>query len=88
MTDTVYDADPAWSPKGDQIAFRRRDRTEPKTQTSMSSTQMGRAQRSHLPMIPMPTSRTRHGRRQATRSPTRATPRRRHGQARRSIESG
>jgi Tol biopolymer transport system component/tetratricopeptide (TPR) repeat protein len=27
MTDTVYDADPAWSPKGDQIAFRRRDRT-------------------------------------------------------------
>jgi TIR domain/WD40-like Beta Propeller Repeat len=27
MTDTVYDADPAWSPNGDQIAFRRRDRT-------------------------------------------------------------
>jgi molecular chaperone DnaK len=27
MTNTVYDADPAWSPKGDQIAFRRRDRT-------------------------------------------------------------
>jgi Tol biopolymer transport system component len=27
MTDTVYDADPAWSPKGDQIAFRRRDRS-------------------------------------------------------------
>jgi Tol biopolymer transport system component len=26
MTDTVHDADPAWSPKGDQIAFRRRDR--------------------------------------------------------------
>jgi Tol biopolymer transport system component len=27
MTDTVYDADPAWSPKGDQLAFRRRDRS-------------------------------------------------------------
>jgi Tol biopolymer transport system component len=27
MTNTVYDADPAWSPKGDQLAFRRRDRT-------------------------------------------------------------
>jgi Tol biopolymer transport system component len=27
MTKTVYDADPAWSPKGDQLAFRRRDRT-------------------------------------------------------------
>jgi TIR domain/WD40-like Beta Propeller Repeat len=27
MTDTVYDADPAWSPTGDQIAFRRRDRS-------------------------------------------------------------
>jgi molecular chaperone DnaK len=26
MTDTVHDADPAWSPKGDQIGFRRRDR--------------------------------------------------------------
>jgi Tol biopolymer transport system component len=26
MTNTVYDADPAWSPKGDQLAFRR-DRT-------------------------------------------------------------
>lgn len=25
MTDTVHDADPAWSPKGDQIGFRRRD---------------------------------------------------------------
>ena len=25
MTDTVHDADPAWSPNGDQIAFRRRD---------------------------------------------------------------
>ena len=27
MTTTVYDADPAWSPNGDQIAFRRHDRT-------------------------------------------------------------
>jgi Tol biopolymer transport system component len=27
MTDTVYDADPAFSPNGDQLAFRRRDRT-------------------------------------------------------------
>ena len=27
MTNTVYDADPAWSPKGDQLAFRRRERT-------------------------------------------------------------
>ena len=27
MTNTVYDADPAWSPNGDQLAFRRRDRT-------------------------------------------------------------
>jgi TIR domain/WD40-like Beta Propeller Repeat len=27
MTNTVYDADPAWSPNGDQISFRRRDRT-------------------------------------------------------------
>jgi Tol biopolymer transport system component len=27
MTNTVYDADPAWSPEGDQLAFRRRDRT-------------------------------------------------------------
>jgi Tol biopolymer transport system component len=27
MTDTAYDADPAWSPKGDQLAFRRRERT-------------------------------------------------------------
>jgi Tol biopolymer transport system component len=27
MTNTVYDADPAWSPKGDQIAFRRRENT-------------------------------------------------------------
>jgi Tol biopolymer transport system component len=27
MTDTVYDADPAWSPEGDQLAFRRRDRS-------------------------------------------------------------
>ena len=27
MTNTVYDADPAWSPNGVQLAFRRRDRT-------------------------------------------------------------
>jgi Tol biopolymer transport system component len=27
MTNRVYDADPAWSPKEDQIAFRRRDRS-------------------------------------------------------------
>jgi Tol biopolymer transport system component len=27
MTDTVYDADPVWSPNGDQLAFRRRERS-------------------------------------------------------------
>jgi Tol biopolymer transport system component len=89
MTNTVYDADPAWSPKGDQLAFRRRDRTgDLKNSDVYVIDADGKSEAKPLTHDPNADEQNPSWSPSGDEIATRAMLRLRHGRARRSIESG